>query len=122
MRHVLSNCHIAIHEPQLRLNLRHDSILLHIGKQMHACNSHPGKRIIADVKDYSLPDGGTIPPEVLVTCLRSHLVLIGEESGDIEIFELTCPSDDMKNIQNAQSRESEKYVQLSTDISKTGVK
>jgi hypothetical protein len=122
MRHVLSNCNVAVQEPQLRLNLRHDSILLHIVKQMRASNSHPGKRIIADVKDFALPNGGTIPPEVLVTGLRPDLVLIDEKSGDFEIFELTCPADDMKNIHNAQSRKSEKYAQLPTDIRKTGVK
>ena len=82
----------------------------------------PGKRLIADVKDYSLPNGGTIPPEALATGLRPDLVMIDEKSDDFEIFELTCPADDMKNIYNAQSRKSEKYAQLPTDIRKTGVK
>ena len=122
MRHVLSNCNVAVQEPQLRFNLRHDPILLHIVKQMLARNAHPGKRIIADVKDHSLPNGGTIPPEVMVSGLRPDLVMIDEKSGDFEIFELTCPADDMKNINNAQSRKSEKYAQLPTDIRKTGVK
>ena len=49
-------------------------------------------------------------------------MLIDEKSGDFEIFELTFPADDMKNVYNAQSRKSEKYAQLPTDIRKTGVK
>ena len=119
MRHVLTHCPVAVN--QLRLNLRHDSILLHIVKQIHASNSQPGKRIIADVKGHTLPDGGTIPPEVVVTGQRPDIVLIDEKSGDFELFELTSCADDMENINKAQNRKSERYVQLQLDIKSTGV-
>ena len=88
MRHVLTNPLVAVNEPQLRLNLRHDSILLHIVKQMHSSNCHAGKRIIADVPGHTLPDGGTIPPEVVVTNQRPDIVMIDEKTGDFELFEL----------------------------------
>lgn len=84
--------------------LRRDSILLRIVEQMQASNSHPDKRIIADMRDYSLPNGGTILPEVLDTCLRPDLVLIEEKTCDIETFELTSPADDMKSILLAEIR------------------
>ena len=64
LRHTLTGCSVAVDKPQFRYDLRHDSILLHIMKQMHASKSQSGKRMNADidVTDFKLPGGGTIPP------------------------------------------------------------
>ena len=43
LNHALNNCSVAL--AQERYNLRHDSILLHIVKQIHASKSHAGKSI-----------------------------------------------------------------------------
>ena len=121
LRHTLTGCPVAVDKPQCRYDLRHDSILLHIVKQMHASKSQSGKRIIADVTDFKLPDGGTIPPEVIVTNKRPDIVLIDEKTGDCELFELTSCADSMENIKNAQSRKSVRYAPLVGDIKSTGV-
>ena len=81
------SCHAAATE-QLRFNLRHDSILLHIVKQVRASKQHSGKRIIADVPGFQLPDGGTIPPEILVTGMKPDIVLIEEKTNSVELLSL----------------------------------
>ena len=51
----LIGCPVAVEKPQLRFNLRHDSILLHIAKQIRASKTHTNKCIIADVDGFRLP-------------------------------------------------------------------
>ena len=118
---LITGCPVAVDKPQCRYDLRHDSILLHIVKQMHASKTHSGKRIIADVADFKLPDGGTIPPEIVVTNKRPDIVLVDEKTGDVELFELTSCADSLENIKNAQSRKSVRYALLVGDIKSTGV-
>ena len=115
MRHALSSCHVAATE-QLRFNLRHDSILLHIVKQVRASKQHSGKRIIADVPGFQLPDGGTIPPEILMTGMKPDIVLIEEKTNSVELFELTNCADSKENIQGAQNRKHMRYRELKNDL------
>ena len=112
MRHALSNCDTALN--QGRLTFRHDSILLHIVKQMRASKHHSNKRIIADVPGYRLPDGGTIPPELVVTNKKPDIVLIDEKSKKVELFELTSCADSVENISAAQTRKKIRYENLKT--------
>ena len=112
MWHVLNGCDVALN--QKRFNLRHDSILLHIVKQMKA--SKCKKRIIADLEGYRLPGGHTIPQDIVVTNERPDLVLIDEETGKIELFDLTSCADRDSNIKNARIRKSNKYATLVSDI------
>ena len=107
LHHALSNCQVAV--KQERYNLRHDSILLHIVRQIEASKTHAGKRIYADVHGHSLPDGSTIPPETYVTNKKPDLVMVDEKSGDVELFELTCCADSEKNIAGAQTRKTIQY-------------
>ena len=114
MRHVLTNCKPAL--DQGRLEFRHNSILLHIVKQMRASGLHVGKRIMADIPGFRLPDGGTIPPELLVTLKKPDIVLIEEKTNKVELFELTSCADSMDNINGAQKRKKERYEILSKDL------
>ena len=114
MYHVLTGCAVALN--QKRFDLRHNSILLHIAKQMRENKSHSDKRILADVPGFQLPDGGTIPPEIFVTQKKPDIVMIDEKSGEIELFELTSCADKLENIANAQSRKYERYKELSSAI------
>ena len=114
MRHALSNCDTALN--QGRLTFRHDSILLHIVKQMRASKQHSNKRIIADVPGYRLPDGGTVPPELVVTQKKPDIVLIEEKSNKVELFELTSCADSMENISAAQARKKIRYRELKEDL------
>ena len=116
--HVLPWCQVAV--KQKRLDLRHDSVLRHIVKQLHA--SKCKKRIIADVPGHKLPDEGTIPPELVVTVQRPDLVLIDKDTGDVDLYELTCPGDRQPNIDGARIRKRDRYAALVSDIAATGVK
>ena len=114
MRHALSNCKTAL--DQGRLTFRHNSILLHIVKQMRASKKHSGKRIIADLPGFCLPDGGTIPPELVVTNQKPDIVLIEEKTNAIELFELTSCADSKENIKNAQARKKVRYEVLKSEL------
>ena len=54
---------------------------------------HSGKRIIADVPGFCLPDGGTGPPERLVTLRKPDIVMIDEKNNAVQLFELTSCAD-----------------------------
>lgn len=66
MRHVFSNCGVAVREPQQRWIWDLSSFCC-ILWTMQASNSQRRKRIVASVNDYPLPNGGTVPspPEIL---------------------------------------------------------
>ena len=114
MRHALSNCKTAL--DQGRLTFRHNSILLHIVKQMRASKKHSGKRIIADLPGFCLPDGGTIPPELVVTNQKPEIVLIEEKTNAVKLFELTSCADSKENIKNAQARKKVRYEVLKSEL------
>lgn len=116
--HVLNCCKKA--RDQERFNLRHDSILQHVVKQILAGN--PEKRVIADLEGHRLPDGGTVPPELMVTNLRPDLVLIDPITDDIELFDLTSCADREENINGARIRKSTKYAPLVADLEQSGHK
>ena len=90
--------------------------MLHIVKQMRASKHHSNKRIIADVPGYRLPDGGTIPPELVVTNKKPDIVLIDEKSNKVELFELTSCADSVENISAAPTRKKIRYRELKDDM------
>ena len=114
MRHSLNGCTVALN--QLRFNLRHDSILLHVVRQTLASKCHDDKRIIADLPGYTLDSGGTIPPELVVTTKFPDLVLIHKETKKVEIFELTSCTDSKERIKESQARKTKRYTKLATDL------
>ena len=118
MYHCLTNCEPAV--KQKRFDYRHDSILLHIAKQLHASKSK--KRVLADVPGYKLQPEGTIPPEVVVTEKRPDLVLIDHESKAMELYELTSCADKAENTRMARQRKIVRYTPLVGDISASGWK
>ena len=99
---MLSCCSEA--RKQKRFNLRHDSILLHLVQQWYQCNPNSSKRLYADLHGYSLPNGDTVPPEIVATALRPDIVLVDSITGDVELFELTSCADRTKNIDAARKR------------------
>ena len=116
MFHCLTNCSPAIE--QGRLTFRHDSILLHIVKQLHA--SKCKKRIIADVSGHKLQPDGTIPPDVIVTLQKPDLVLVDSESKCIALYELTSCADKAENIRKARERKINRYSALVGDLVVSG--
>ena len=114
MLRVLTNCKTAL--DQKRLDFRHNSILLHLAKQLTASGCK--KRITAYVAGYELPSGGTVPPEVLVTNARPDLVLIDSDAKSIELYELTSCADKAENIRKARERKILRYSSLVVVTSK----
>ena len=114
MRHALNSCSKAL--DQGRFTFRHDSILLHIVKQIRASKQHEGKRLIADLPGYRLPDGGTIPPELVVTNQKPDIVLIEEKTDNVELFELTSCTDSKYNIDLAHNLKRKRYEVLASQL------
>ena len=64
-----------------------NSILLHLVEHMPENNAHSDMRILAaNLPGFQLPDGGSVPPESLVTNKKLDKVMIDETSGDVELF------------------------------------
>ena len=82
----------------------------------------PRKRIVADLDGFRIAPNVTIPPEVVVTALKPDLVLIDEETGDMEIFDLTSCADREHSISEARIFMQRKYAPLIADIKATGRK
>ena len=88
LAHILSNCTVALE--QGRLTWRHDSVLNTIVTFINR-KLRPGFVLYSDLRGFQSPNGGVIPPHVLVTPLRPDIFLINEGSREIVLFELTCP-------------------------------
>jgi hypothetical protein len=73
--------------------------------------------IYADLPGLTL-NGGTIPPDVLVTSERPDLVFLDRSSKSIDLFELTCSFE--KNIDAAYLKKSTKYSDLKSDLEAAG--
>ena len=56
-------------------------------------NLKPGFELYVDLENLSAGNGGTIPPDILVTNQRPDLVLVNRQSRKIVLFELTVPWD-----------------------------
>ena len=65
---------------------------------------------------FHAPGGGSIPPDIIVTNLKPNIVIVNEATGEIVIFELTCPWD--TNIDHSHAFKEEQYAHLMTDLSR----
>ena len=89
---------------------RHDSILHHIQK----CLDTNKFICYTDIAGHQTQDGGTVPPDVLVTTLKPDIVIIDKKSKTLDIFELTVPGE--TRIQIAHNLKYEKYQHFTTDV------
>ena len=115
LEHTLNWCKTAL--DQGRFTWRHNSILSHLTKELTQANVGGDWTIYADIPGFTL-NGGTIPPDVLVTSERPDLVFLDRSKKAIDIFELTCSFE--KNIDSAYIRKSSKYNDLKSDLVKAG--
>ena len=65
-------------------------------------------------------NGGTIPPDVLVTQARPDLVLLDRNAKVIYLMELTCSFE--KNFEAANLRKTIRYTSLKSDLEDNGYK
>ena len=72
-----------------------------------------------DIQGHKI-NGGTLPPDIVVTSNRPDIVLVDRDNKEILLAELTCPFE--TNIDNANARKTDKYSPLQSDIASNGYK
>ena len=73
--------------------------------------------IYADIEGASI-NGGTVPPDIMVTTQRPDMVIVNTTPPTVYLVELTCPF--TRNIEAANRRKRERYQFLTTDIKEAG--
>jgi hypothetical protein len=109
--HVLSSCSTAL--KQGRYTWRHDSVLQSIVDFVKP-KLREGFTLFSDLNGQDAGNGGTFPPDIIVTSQRPDLVLIDREKRLIIVFELTCPWD--ANINKDHTYKQNKYASLISDL------
>ena len=112
--HILNSC------PQMldRYEWRHNGVLAYLYEVM--MNSKPpGVTIYADIEGAKV-NGGTVPPDVMVTSQRPDMVIVNKNSTPSTVFlvELTCPF--TRNIAGANNRKRARYEFLTSVIKEAG--
>ena len=100
---------------QGRFTWRHNSVLSNIIGLIRPCLS-PGFRLFSDLPGFLAPNGGSIPPHILVTNLKPDIFIVNEATSEVILFELTCPWD--ANIDRSHMYKEEKYAPLVADLSR----
>ena len=72
--------------------------------------------LFSDLPGFLAPNGGSIPPHILVTTLKPDIFLVNESTMVAVIFELTCPWDG--NIDRSHEYKEGKYAPLVADLSR----
>ena len=114
LEHILNFCSVSLR--QGRFTWRHNSVLNHIANTILQ-NKPPNLEVFSDVAGLDI-NGGTIPPDVLVTQSRPDLVLLSRHEKIICLLELTCSFE--RNAQAANLRKSTRYANLKTDLEDAG--
>jgi hypothetical protein len=63
-------------------------------------------------------NGGTLPPDIIVTGQRPDIVIINRTEKKIVLFELTVSFE--KNVEAANLRKSRRYMDLTSDLVQNG--
>ena len=99
-----------------RLKWCHNSILSYMTKEMNK-----GKKeditVYTDIPGHSI-NGGTLPPDVIVTSQRPDIVILNRTEKKIVLFELTVSFE--KNAEAANLRKNRRYNDLTSDLIEKG--
>ena len=112
--HILNNCPKMLE----RYEWRHNSVLAYLYQVM--MESKPdGIKIYADIEGAKI-NGGTVPPDIMITPQRPDMVIIKNTTTPPTVYlvELTCPF--TRNIDAANRRKRERYEFLAADIKDAG--
>ena len=114
--HLLNNC------PKMldRYEWRHDGVLAFLYSTLIE-NKPDGFTVYADIEGAKV-NGGTIPPEIMITTSRPDIVIINTNTNptSVMLVELTIPF--TSNIEAANRRKRERYEFLTSDINEAGYK
>ena len=116
--HLLSNCQTSLQ--QGRYDYRHDSILSYLYSIVRKARREK-MEVYCDL-DGARVNGGTLPPDILVTASRPDLVLVDRSTTpcSVELVELTVPWD--SGAEGARVRKELRYATLVEDIIEKGLK
>ena len=114
LEHILNWCKTSLNDG--RLKWRHDSILNYMTKEMNKGKKEENT-IITDIPGHSI-NGGTLPPDVIVTSQRPDIVILNRAEKKIVLFELTVSFE--KNAESANLRKTRRYMDLTSDLIKKG--
>ena len=103
---------------QGRYTWRHNTVLNHITNFVLQ-NKPEDLEVYSDISGLDV-NGGTIPPDVLVTQSRPDLVLLNRNEKTICLLELTCSFE--RNAEAANLRKSLRYTTLKNDLEDSGYK
>ena len=67
-----------------------------------------------DIEGCQTPAGGTLPPSLVVSTLRPDIVIVDKKNKEVNIFELTVPSE--SRIKISHNLKYHKYQHLISDI------
>ena len=116
LEHILNFCPVSL--TQGRFTWRHNSVLNHLSNTIQE-HKPSNLEVFCDIAGQDI-NGGTIPPDILVTQSRPDLVLLNRDDKTICLLELTCSFE--RNAEAANLRKSTKYNSLKTDIEDRGYK
>ena len=106
--HTLSGCKVSLE--QKRYTWRHDNIINYIVQ----CLDSTKVTVYSDIEGHQASNGGSMPPEVLVTEQKPDIVVINAEKGTVKLLELTVPFEG--NIKERNKDKTDKYAHFLTDI------
>ena len=103
-----------------RYEWRHDGVLAFLYSTLIE-NKPDGFTVYADIEGAKV-NGGTIPPEIMITTSRPDIVIINTNTNptSVMLVELTIPF--TSNIEAANRRKRERYEFLTSDINEAGYK
>ena len=111
LHHILSNCSSALE--QGRYTWRHDSVLRTIFDFIRP-EVKGGYDVFVDLSGHGAGNGGTVPPDVLVTTQRPDIFIVNRDLKKVILLELTVPWD--MNIDSSHDIKSRKYASLIGDL------
>ena len=114
LEHILNFCSVSL--TQGRYTWRHNSVLNHIANTIMQ-NKPSHVEVYSDISGLDI-NGGTIPPDILVTQLRPDLVILNRQEKIISLLELTCSFE--RNSEAANLRKTLRYTSLKSDLENNG--
>ena len=116
LEHILNFCSVSL--TQGRFTWRHNSVLNCISNTVQQ-HKPSNIEVFCDIAGQDI-NGGTIPPDILVTQSRPDLVLLNRADKTICLLELTCSFE--RNAEAAYLRKSIRYTSLKNDLEDIGYK
>ena len=114
LEHILNFCSVSLN--QGRFTWRHNNVLNHITNTILQ-NKPSNLEVYSDISGLDI-NGGTIPPDILVTQSRPDLVLLNRDEKKICLLELTCSFE--RNAEAANLRKTLRYTTLKSDLEERG--